>query len=52
MDRFLSKCIDDTVPDVNPDVMNGYALVQMKDSEVYINQLVASISRSMPEGIR
>lgn len=52
MDRFLSKCIDDTVPDVNPEIMNGYALVQMKDSEVYINKLVESISRSMPEGIR
>lgn len=52
MDRFLASFIDENVPDVNKDVMDGYALVQMKGIEGYICKLVQSISRSMPAGIR
>ncbi|MGC3005370.1 hypothetical protein ACPF8X_45045, partial [Streptomyces sp. G35A] len=52
MDRFLADFISKEVPDVNPDIMNGFALGQMNGIETYINELVASISRSMPEGIR
>lgn len=52
MDRFLAAFIDKEVPDVNKDVMDGYALVQMNNIEDYIAKLVHSISRSMPPGIR
>lgn len=52
MDRFLAKFIDEEIVDVNPEIMNGYARTQMDTIENYINDLVASISRSMPAGIR
>lgn len=52
MDRFLAAYSDASVPDVNPDIMNGFAMIQMRDLDEYISELVHSISRSFPAGIR
>lgn len=51
MSSVLIDVMRENVPPVNPEVMNGLAVSQMKDAEEYVDRVFKSASKSFPKGI-